>query len=329
MSTNMVEGMLTLHAGLHKTGTTSIQSALDVARGNIQRRQIYLRWNDLFESDAAINVTKLHKIRDLSARRWNVVVSSEGALGSMSTAYKEAPRVVQELRTHLMGTPLRLVVYLRPQHDWVASAYSQFVKEGGLLAPEIYVEGLLSEPTLSHVNLVKGLSDAMGSDDLVLRPFSYRSDVVRDFFWSAGLGPVPKWFGEQRANSRNEGTLQRKDPAPTNEAPRTNEPSPLPLEYQRRLHTFFVADWRELESILVEMGCDEKDFARVLSESRSWSPAPVQNLSVQKATSESVTKATKSADVQQRISRLAFHVRHGPRHLALRLLSRTHRSRPL
>ena len=140
--------MISVHVGLHKTGTTSIQAALGTAKGHIRRRQAYLRWTDLFITDGTINEAGAPAIRRLSQRGWHAVVSSEGALGPMSTVYPDAAAVVGRLDELFPGGELQVIVYLRPQHEWAASAYTQYVKEGGTAHPRDYVTALMQQPHL-------------------------------------------------------------------------------------------------------------------------------------------------------------------------------------
>lgn len=341
--------MLSVHVGLHKTGTTSIQAGLETSKGHISRRQAYLRWTDLFVTDGVINQAGVDRIRALGARGWHTVVSSEGALGpmTMSTVYPDAAPVVRQLDELFGDQGLRVIVYLRPQHEWAASAYSQYVRGGGALHPEDFVATMLEQPYLHHTALVDDMHRSLRAGQLVVRPYRAGMDVVSDFFDVAGLGPVPAFLGHQRANvslsaedtealrraNENGGgavTLLTPD---DDETTSPVERSPLPEDCQVELHALFQRDWTELSAVVAHIaGHDPAAFLDAVDASRDWVPRPFAGPPPRPAASSSAAVAVRRASTEQaapaasamteRLHRLEFQLRHGPRQMLLKALMR-------
>lgn len=224
--------MLTVHMGLHKTGSTSIQTVLGLERGHIRRRQVYLPWTDLFVTDGAIRTENVDRIIRLSRRGWHVVASSEGALGQMSRAYPQAAEVAEELARLFASIPLRVVVYLRPQHEWAASALGQLRVEGGDCDPDSFARGLLTARGFHHAALVADLTQALPLGALIVRPYERQMDVLEDFFTSCGLGAVPPTYAGLRAN-RSSGSAY-------------SPVSPFSVAVQEDLVRHFRSDWTAL-----------------------------------------------------------------------------------
>lgn len=332
--------MITVHVGLHKTGTTSIQAALGVSKGHIRRRQAYLRWTDLFITDGTINEAGVPRVRGLSERGWHCVVSSEGALGAMSLVYPDAAPVARRLDELLGDRDLRVVVYLRPQHDWVASAYTQHVKEGGLDHPRDYVQMVMQRPHLHYASLVADLAANLPHGRLIVRPYSGGMDVVDDFYRVVGLGPVPAYLGHLRVNESlpaeavsalrqaNSGSA---GVAVSADAGRLRR-SPLPEDCQADLHALFRSDWPQLAALVGTIpGHDSAEFGAVLDAADEWVPRPYAEVSVPADGPSSpggpaAVLAPAAPPSSERFAawrrRKEFQLRHGPRQALLRALMR-------
>ncbi len=338
---------LSVHVGLHKTGSTSLQAGLGTAAGHIGRRQVYLPWTDLFLTDGVINEAGTRRIRRLGARGWHAVVSSEGALGpmSMSTVYPDAAPVARQLDELFGEQGLRVIVYLRPQHEWAESAYAQYVRGGGTSHPRDFVTALREQPYLHYAALVDDMRESLRSGQLIVRPYRAAMDVVSDFFDTARLGPVPSYLGEQRANvslSPEEVDALRRandadDTAVRSPADDTESDSPLrgsvlPEDCQVDLHALFVTDWTELGGLVAAMpGHDPAEFRDLVDASRDWAPRPFVEASPHgrgvarraRPLSGSTGHArTASSVMMDRRQRWEFLLRHGPRRMLLKTLMR-------
>lgn len=336
--------MLTVHMGLHKTGSTAIQTVLGIAAGHIRRKQIYLRWTDLFVTDGVVNWQGAEQVRERSRRGWHVVVSSEGGLGSMESFYSQAFEVSQQLSDFFDPSELQIVVYLRPHLPWMESAYGQHVVEGGTLFPGEFHENLSACPNFSHSQLVSTLLDA-GGPNLRIRPYVGR-DVVTDFFTVADLGEVPGHLRNMRARSSqgareimqkrqcNEPTLTPL-PVDLHTEPSEGDPGPtdresvFSREIQELLYDHFALDWAGLCELDRLDARDRRAFAEALSSTREFAPrttCPQHFPNLQCAEKAEDTTGEihgfRGADqVRALMDRTAGVLRHGPRLALLKYLT--------
>jgi len=223
-----------------------------------------LPWNELFVTDGMINWAGAKRVTSLSDRGWHVVVSSEGGLGSLQSMYEQAG-VVTEGLTRIVGSEnLRIVVYIRPQHEWCESAYAQYVEEGGSRGGDCFASALLERPHFRFSNLTKSILRCT-EGTVRIRPY-VGSDTVNDFFTIAELGEVPAYLSGIRArssrtraetavlralNERNQGNA-----AQTIERGLANGPSLAHLEgslfsgsVREELFGVFQEDWLELQGL--------------------------------------------------------------------------------
>jgi hypothetical protein len=264
----------------------------------------------------------------------------------MSHVYPDADNVASRLVVLLEGIPFQMVVYLRPQHHWAASAFSQYVKEGGTDHPRTYVDALLAQPNIRYTRLVNTLCRRLGDDRLLVRPYGESTDAVADFFATAGLGPVPAYIGSLRANasvSPDQVTAMRVANASGAQPPagmsadarlRGPERSPLPKESQVKLHDLFRTDWADLADRVATLpGHDRREFDAVMAADAGWTPhayaEEVQVLQIE-VEGKRVAHESESAEIDSecgqswshRRRRWEFRLRHGPRQAMLRALAR-------
>lgn len=112
---------LIVHVGLHKTGSTSLQSSLRAAGqlASVGRSE-------------AVTAEAL-----ASARASRKVVSSESLLGSMRTLYAEAD---QRLRTlERTRVPLHIILFVREPVAWHQAMFIQRIQEGEAISPAQYM----------------------------------------------------------------------------------------------------------------------------------------------------------------------------------------------
>lgn len=156
---------LLIHAGLHKTGSTSVQAALGDFRMLMPSRRQDFRSSDTFKTVI------------LAADKRGLIVSSEHFLGELADIYSDA-------RTKLIWleecqVQAHLVVYMRPHLDWHESAYGQFLSEGRQQVNHEYLANVRQQVNFRYENLVRLLvSDAWEYSEVSIR---YASDTVADF----------------------------------------------------------------------------------------------------------------------------------------------------
>ena len=133
----------------------------------------------------------------------SVVLSSESFLGSMKYVYPEAgERALEMLNTFGALGPFQVVIYLRPQHEWIESVYTQIVQEGSQQEADSFFEGVLGSKNLQFSNLVADLKAALGPQRLVVRTYSAGQDTVVDFLSVLGV-PVPRRFSRRFEANRS------------------------------------------------------------------------------------------------------------------------------
>lgn len=300
--------MLTVHVGLHKTGSTSIQTVFGLERGHIRRKQVYLPWTDLFSGDGEIAAGNVTRIVALSKRGWHVVVSSEGALGAMSTAYPRASAVATQLAQLFQDIPLRVVIYLRPHPGWAASALGQHRREGGLTEPDTFARTLLASRGFHHATLVSDLSMALPSGSLVVRAYHPQLDVVDDLFSICDLGPVPPAFAGLRANTAD----SRRS---------VLRASPFSADTDEALHRHFKRDWALLlDDRLSTVNLADGDFRQLLEgEVRRPNAIPAADPpgEADPVADQTGQRPRLSKHARATAQRLAWNLRHGPRQLLL------------
>ena len=177
--------MITIHVGLHKTGSTSIQAALGLIS---HRRDLLLvppgppsRWSD---DDYTRRLVEASRSR-------HVVVSDENSLGGMLEVYDSASDHLAAIRSALAGSDYEIVMYLRPQASWLVSAYLQHVQQGGMLSGSSFLEEMLTRRFLEWRALCGVVSQEGGARRVLVRAYVPSRDVVGDFFGACDLGPPP------------------------------------------------------------------------------------------------------------------------------------------
>ena len=180
--------MITVHCGLHKTGSSSIQLALAHAR--VSGVVVPRPGDD--QSDAGWR-ERLHRVLD------GGVFSDEKLLGTPFDGYAQAPSRLDIVRASLRGRPCRLVVYLRPQPDWLESVYLQGVQEGRPEGPEEFWSRVREAPLLQWSGLLDLLEADGGAQQVLVRPYGDDVDVVADFALTCGV-PGTVGRSEMREN---------------------------------------------------------------------------------------------------------------------------------
>lgn len=119
-------GHLILHAGLHKTGSTSLQTSLRQAGLLLPAHR----------SDFRSYSSMREKLTLAQAR--GLVASSEHFLGEMIEFYDSAPERIEWLTRSFDS--VKLIVYLRPHLSWHESAFAQLIQQGTICTESEYLE---------------------------------------------------------------------------------------------------------------------------------------------------------------------------------------------
>jgi len=163
--------MITIHCGLHKTGSSAIQFAL---RASLAADRVAVpipgqpTTVDLLRS-------RLSRLPD------DGILSDEHILGTAFDGYSSVTERVTFVNEVLSGKRFQLVVYVRPQLRWLESLYIQGVQMGWIEDPEIFVESVTSSPWISWQRLTTHLIDVSNAERVIMRPYTTGVNVVSDF----------------------------------------------------------------------------------------------------------------------------------------------------
>ena len=197
--------MLTIHVGLHKTGSTAIQQYLDSAPAKTKRRLIYLGTGGLLGKDGFQPTSggERSEVLRMAATGKNVVISSEGFLGRGWNMYPNARQFAAAICDYLSGeTDFQVVIFLRPQYEWFESAYTQVIQEGNTTHASHFTSELMEAKYSRYCLLIDDLIDEIGAIRLVVRAYRPGSNVVAEFLDILNLpaySAVENWSQNNRS----------------------------------------------------------------------------------------------------------------------------------
>lgn len=210
-----------LHIGNGKTGSTSIQTFIEenaemlrtrgyvfpVCAGRRNHRRFAMYAHDDHVIDNLRRAKKLTTPERIVAFRaqfreeflqeektWNadqtVLVSSE----QMSRLHVDsAQRRLFDLLAET-GRRVRVIIYLRAQHEAIVSEYSQFIKGGKTTTLEHEIALASDRKMYRYAQTVRSWANVFGAENLIVRPYERRqlkdADVVADYMHIVGLGDL-------------------------------------------------------------------------------------------------------------------------------------------
>ena len=214
---------LTLHIGLSKTGTSSIQRTLAGQRAALQALGVYYPqspgvvnhallpaslvsdpgrlwafnpafWDGMAPCDRLERFTEAWREEMAGLPAWveRCVISSEMISGLLRDN-DEVARLADLLRRDF--DPIEVVVYLRRQDRHSASAYSQWLRNGILRPPSLPESTWAENWLLDYADLLKRFADNFGQ--AAVRPRIYEretlrnGDVLDDFLHATGIALNP------------------------------------------------------------------------------------------------------------------------------------------
>ena len=208
-----------LHIGTTKTGTTAIQSTLDLNRGLLNKKNFFMISNEIrggnsdyklsisfrnFYKEPVVceqlnnlgiydlkekncfseNLKKLYNERIYENPSQNLIITSEQFCFDIIEDPGSLSRCSEFLKS--LHFDVVVVVYLRNQFDWILSDYIQNIKDGGLDNLRRYLlYNLVRKPNIYDLyKLISFLQSK--SIRLIVRPYEksllYRKDLILDFF---------------------------------------------------------------------------------------------------------------------------------------------------
>ncbi len=204
-----------LHIGMGKTGTSSIQAALNSNSDNLRAQGLdYLgMWFDLIDpslnrDDVQRNyfkssVDRSERLADIFVNALRKKQSETGIsrfLLSNESLLQQHPSLIPFIACLRQEVPVRLISYARDPRDWLPSAYNQwFVYHKTCTGPiPPYAEG--GNSLLKMYDDLNAWLQAF-NDIMIVRPFSKSINVVQDF---ASVLDVNMTIPEERTFERVE-----------------------------------------------------------------------------------------------------------------------------
>jgi hypothetical protein len=185
---------LTLHIGIHRTGTTAVQKALHDARSDLAARGVHYAFETVNHNFVASCVQQGERTaksvvqqlieEGLDSGQPHVLVSAENLAGLRD------PVALWDLQRHF---DVRVLAYLRRQDHWLESWYNQAIRwpwnaELSRLDPDAFYRRVRRFHWLDYRALHQRWSAVFGSEKVQFRWFeNARSGLLQDFVEAAGL----------------------------------------------------------------------------------------------------------------------------------------------
>lgn len=201
-----------IHIGTHKTGTTSIQRvlmecqnrlrSLDVlfpvtgkAMGSVhQLAWCYLDNNPEWYPVSSLSASDLYtQLRDeINESACSKVILSSEDFSFIDINSKDEVHALHRLKDSLAEYNVKVIVYLRPQSDYLTAFYNQVHKAYDSRFPDKSVKGLEKslQGVLNYDQLLSRWASVFGNENIIVRPFNERKaegDLVQDFLKVCGV----------------------------------------------------------------------------------------------------------------------------------------------
>jgi hypothetical protein len=182
--------ILYIHAGMNKTGSTSIQKMFYCHRKYFLKQGIYYPFTGKLQCHHDIvldhfkdvfwkktdNFTTLLK-KDISEKRPDKCLLSSEILYYLL----DKKEVAEAIKAVFSGYQIRIIVYIRRADKWLPSAYRQQIMRFR------YRELNKDFRYVDHIEKLKGIKTAWGlsNEDIIIRPFEKQqfcqNDLLKDF----------------------------------------------------------------------------------------------------------------------------------------------------
>lgn len=199
-----------LHIGIHKTGSTAIQSWLKTSQAHLASHHIVALPSPPFSlsrsimeavklDDALITACRSELATAIASQSISpdhtLVLSAEGFSGSIRKGYTNAPICAKILAQILAEHTVTVAVYLRPQDSFIESLYTQRIHQGESTSFPEYLAALPSN-AFDWQNHVQAFAATFGQASLRVRPYHKsqlpESDsILRDFCQILGCPFAP------------------------------------------------------------------------------------------------------------------------------------------
>ena len=183
-----------LHIGFHKTGTSSIQHYLNkhsvflrrqgllypssVITGNNQSI-LATSIKDIYRNDDTLNPHYEKVNQEIGRHTGDIIISSECFMEGVN------PYLVKNLLGS-SGDVIKVVIYVRPQIQWVESLYGEIIKDSSRRCTGS-IESLreIHQGKLNYLPEIEQWSKCFGSKNIIIRKFvksGEKGNLISDFF---------------------------------------------------------------------------------------------------------------------------------------------------
>ena len=176
---------LYIHIGTHKTGSSAIQRALQLAEYDMRKENIvYIPREKVPDSilnsalatsftnnDISIGKRFFDKWINSSPEACNLVFSHEDLSGNPFDGYKNSYCVAQSIREMTKGRQVIIIVYLRRQDFFVESFYNMRIRAGGHRDFNDFNNNIFKGKTLNWYELLKNYAHFFGKENIITRRY--------------------------------------------------------------------------------------------------------------------------------------------------------------
>jgi len=178
-----------IHIGTHKTGTSAIQRALQLAEYDMRKENlIYIPHEKSPEtilksalatsfSSADINIGKqfFNKWINSSSKNCDLVFSHEDLSGNPFDGYKNSYCVAEALCEMTKGCQVIIIIYLRRQDFFVESFYNMRIRAGGYRDFSDFNNNVIKGKELDWHILLKNYEHFFGKENIITRKYDKNS----------------------------------------------------------------------------------------------------------------------------------------------------------
>jgi hypothetical protein len=195
---------LWIHIGTHKTGTTSIEALLKTNRTVLAEQGIGLlsfprdarralrKQTEGNETSAKILANTLEHLISKQAQACKsqlnkYILSWEGFCGNARKGYSDASLMADTLfnASKICNLNPYIILYIRPQEEFISSYYSQTVKDGETKSIQEFLHGLPSE-SFNWLRLTEAFEHQFGANHVVVErycreSFPGKNEILKNF----------------------------------------------------------------------------------------------------------------------------------------------------
>jgi len=172
-----------IHIGTHKTGTTTIQSALldESANAGLQEGWKYLTTPRAARDLMHVQTYDENIVRQFSkelvkkvsriGKSTKLIISNEGLSGQPTDGYLNSSVVAAMLREITKDFDVTVIIYLRRQDDMAESMYIQKIHEGASFSFEEFISNLKPGLSYNYSRILKDWTNCFGAENLIVKSY--------------------------------------------------------------------------------------------------------------------------------------------------------------